>query len=537
MKLNFCFLIPLLISCSEKSANPQNASPTLRTNGTAVVDAAGKEVILTGVAFGNEVWSNPLPYTHHNEEDFMRVKEMGMNTIRFYMNYNTFEDDASTYHYKNSGWQWLDLNISWAKKYGIYLILNIHIPQGGYQSNGAGDPLWAINENQNRLTALWKEIAKRYADEATIACYDLLNEPQPTQTKDQLRSLMQQITDAIRSVDKNHIISVERANAVGKKLNNDADLNFYKINDANVMYTFHIYSPIEYTHQFAGWVKGSGDGGKYPDENRFVVIGGTTWYTATFNNPLAMAGTMDWTFYQGQKYKVADLKISLAKLALVGEKVNGKVYFDDLLVKEFDASGTFVRDVMSVQPSAADNLYFWSQNNSGQGSLDTSMGRTDQSCYSISATTADAVISLGSTQFIPKQGYFYEASGWMKGNGLSATSRAQVRLDFETTTSPVLPRTKQAMEAEINQYLTWGKKNNVPLYLGEYGVISYCFENNKGGATWVGDMLDIIKSNKIHSTYHAYHEDSFGIYPGYGTPVVPSAGRSELINLFKLKLK
>ncbi|MFM9837445.1 MAG: glycoside hydrolase family 5 protein [Cyclobacteriaceae bacterium] len=537
MKLNLCLILLLLVNCSEKSTDPLKASsPTLRTNGTTIVDSSGNEVVLTGVSFGNEVWSNPLPYTHHTEEDFVRVKEMGMNAIRFYMNYKTFEDDVSPYQYKNSGWEWLDLNIARAKKHGIYLILNIHVPQGGYQSNGDGDRLWLITENQNRLKALWKEIANRYANEPIIAGYDLLNEPHPTQAKDQLSTLMQQITDAIRTVDKNHIISVERANAVNNKYDNDADLNFYKINDTNIIYTFHIYSPIEYTHQFASWL-GWGDGGKYPDESKLVITGAINWYSATFNNPVAVTGTTDWIFYEGEKYKITDSKISLGKLALVGEKINDKIYFDDLILKEFDANGAFVRDVVTWQPSTEDTFYFWSQNNSGQAGIENSIGRTDLFSYSISSTTSDANISLDRTRFVPKQGYYYQASGWMKGVGLSSGARAQVRLDFETTSDPVLARNKQALEKEINQYVAWGKKNNVPIYLGEYGVISNCFENNKGGITWVGDMLEILKANKIHSTYHAYHEDNFGIYPGYGTLPDPSTARLELINLFKQKLK
>ena len=83
----------------------------------------GPEMHLRGICFGNWVWADdPLPVTHHNEQDYKRVKEMGMNAIRFYMNYLTFEDDANPYQYKESGWKWIDQNIAWAKKYGVYLI-------------------------------------------------------------------------------------------------------------------------------------------------------------------------------------------------------------------------------------------------------------------------------------------------------------------------------------------------------------------------------------------------------------------------------
>jgi len=56
-------------------------------------------------------------------------------------NYVTFEDDAAPNVYKQAGWDWLDLNVQWAKAHGIHLIFNMHVPQGGFQSNGAGGRL------------------------------------------------------------------------------------------------------------------------------------------------------------------------------------------------------------------------------------------------------------------------------------------------------------------------------------------------------------------------------------------------------------
>jgi hypothetical protein len=133
---------------------------------------------LRGVAFGNEVWTHDTIRTlDHGEIDFQRVKDMEMNTIRFYINYRHFEDDATPYAYYQTGWDWLDRNVSRVGKYGPFIILNIHIPQGGFQSDGDGAALWDVPENRNRLTALWTEIARRYAKEPAVGGYDPLNEP------------------------------------------------------------------------------------------------------------------------------------------------------------------------------------------------------------------------------------------------------------------------------------------------------------------------------------------------------------------------
>ena len=42
------------------------------------------------MAFNNFVWEMLNPQ-HHTEVDYQRVKAMGMNVVRFYMNYSYFE--------------------------------------------------------------------------------------------------------------------------------------------------------------------------------------------------------------------------------------------------------------------------------------------------------------------------------------------------------------------------------------------------------------------------------------------------------------
>ena len=163
-----------------------------------------------GVGFGNSIWNDPFDDPiDHDERDYKRVADMGMNAIRFYMTYRTFEDDTSPYVYKTSGFAWLDQEVGWARKHGVYLILNIVIPQGGFHSDCKGDDLWNVQGNQTRLVALWRAIAERYTNEPVIAGYGLLNEPAPTQSIARWEVLSERIVKAIREVDKQHMLVVE----------------------------------------------------------------------------------------------------------------------------------------------------------------------------------------------------------------------------------------------------------------------------------------------------------------------------------------
>ncbi|MFQ3577177.1 MAG: hypothetical protein SNJ77_12150 [Cytophagales bacterium] len=74
----------------------------------------GNQIMLRGMSFGNLVWVDNYadsPHLHHSEIDFKRVSDLGINAIRFYLNYKTFENDNSPYQYKQSGWDWIDNNI------------------------------------------------------------------------------------------------------------------------------------------------------------------------------------------------------------------------------------------------------------------------------------------------------------------------------------------------------------------------------------------------------------------------------------------
>lgn len=533
----------VFISCKKEKIEQtptQNIPPVntslFRVSGKDIIDSTGKKVWLKGVAFGNEIWSGVVPTMHHNELDFVRVKAMNMNVIRFYLAYDFFETDANPYNYKQTAWTWLDQNVAWAKKYGIGLILNMHKPQGGYQSQGAGDAFWTNSQNQKRLEELWKAIAIRYANEPTIVGYGLVNEPIPTSSVAQWSQIAQSLVDKIRQVD-NHIIFIEKAISTKNSGSIDTNLNFPVVNDKNIVYEFHNYDPLTYTHQLFDWA-GLGEGGMYPDENS-VSYTNSSWYTGIFTNPKATSGTSDWTFYEGVKFKITDAKMKIGLPALVGANVGstGKIYFDDFTIKEYDETGTFVKNVQTSGLETLANWGFWSSNNVGKSTLSVGGGRNGSNCIVLEGATADCNVSNYNTVFVPKQGYSYQISGWMKGENVPTTSNGVMRIDFLTTDQPVLGRNKTFLENSYKSYISWASNKNVPLYLGEIGAGFHCFKNNKGGIDFVSDMIEIVRTNGISFSYHAYHESSFGIYYDNGGLPSPTNANTELINLLTQKLK
>lgn len=229
--LIFIFFLTGCVNSPKPANEIQSPGNFFYTSGTNICTPEREPFIIKGIAFGNRVWDNPTvpPKEHHTADSYKKMKALGFNTVRFYINYSLFESDDAPYKYHETGFEWLKQNIQWAKENGIYLIVNMHYPQGGYQSNGGGLELFEKKSNQKRLAALWNAIAKEFAEESTILGWGIVNEPVPLydgkSAVSSLKSwekLANDLVKAIRKADKNHIIFVEKANGI-----KDSEGNWY----------------------------------------------------------------------------------------------------------------------------------------------------------------------------------------------------------------------------------------------------------------------------------------------------------------------
>jgi endoglucanase len=497
----------------------------------------GSELLLRGMAFGNLVWVDSYadtPEKHHSEADYQRVQDLGMNAIRFYMNYKTFEDDAKPYQYKQSGWDWIDRNIKWAKAHNIYLILNMHVPQGGFQSRCEGSALWADTSNQGRLIALWKAIASRYQNEPQIAGFDLLNEPTPSGSIGNWTNLAQRIINDIRSVDKNHMIITERALALGCDYGyTDENNNYPQINESNLMYTVHMYDPFEFTHQNLDFVN-TGDGGSYPDNSKISVPGDAKYATGDYNNPSVPAGNSDWTHFEGSPFIMDTDTLLCGRVVFLSNKIaGGKVYFDDFELKELDENNNVTRIIHSVNLTSAIQWY-WSSDNTGTNSSSES-GHGDNFAVTITGNKANATIILPDFAFSVEKGKKYVVSGWMKGENVPSGASASISTEFYFSPAGKKLKTRNYdyLAENIAGYSAYIEQQGFPVYFGEFGAGRPCFENNKGGGRWVADCLRIFDSLGYHFTYHSYKEGSFGLYNGWDEPVDPASVNTELQDVFR----
>jgi endoglucanase len=458
-----------------------------------------------------------------------------MNVIRFYMNYKTFESDANPFQYKQSGWDWIDSNIVWARKHNIYLILNMHAPQGGFQSQCNGDALWTNPDNQTRLSTLWKAIAERYKNEAQIAGFDLVNEPTPSGTVDNWTNLAQRIIDSIRTVDQNHLIITEKAIALDCNYDYaDENNNYPQITEENLMYTVHLYDPYEFTHQLFDWAN-PGDGGKYPDPNRLTQPSDVQYATGNYSNPSIASGTNDWKYFEGKPLKVETDTLALGKIVFISSGINtGKVYFDDIELKELDAQGNLVRILYKDKITHGGNMWYWSENNTGAFTK-ANTGHGDNFSVMVSGNTGNATVACNDFSFLPKKGNQYVVSGWMKGENIPVGATASITTEYLYSPSgeKATSRDYETLKNKIIHHANYIVNKGFPVYFGEFGAGRPCFENNKGGERWVADAMNIFDSLGYHFTYHSYKESSFGYYDGWTGPVDTTTVNLKLKKVFE----
>lgn len=200
---------------------------------------------LIGPSATREFWQKYLnAYT--TEEDIQFLKKIGSNSLRLPFHYKLFTSEE--YMGSNDperGFVLFDRIVKWCKKHELYVILDMHCAPGGQTGDNIDDswgfPFLFQNAADQQLTIdIWARIAKRYKNEPIIIGYDLLNEPiahyfNSSNLNPYLEPLYKRIVEAIRKVDKNHIVFLG-----GAQWNSNFKI-FGEPFDSKAIYTFHKY--------------------------------------------------------------------------------------------------------------------------------------------------------------------------------------------------------------------------------------------------------------------------------------------------------
>lgn len=180
--------------------------------------------------------------------DIAQIASWGMDHVRLPIDYMVLEDDDKPFTYKEEGFLYVDSCIQWCKEYNLNIILDLHRAPGYAFHSLNENRLFEDEHLQQRYIKLWQEFARRYKGHGSNLVFELLNEiVEPN--SDRWNKLSKRAIEGIREIDKERVIIIG-----GNHYNSVNTLHeLDRIEDKNLVYTFHFYEPHILTHQKASW--------------------------------------------------------------------------------------------------------------------------------------------------------------------------------------------------------------------------------------------------------------------------------------------
>ena len=188
--------------------------------------------------------------TYIQESDFKRIKEWGCDHVRLPIDYPIFYN-PETGECIEEGLKYADFAISCAKKYGLNVVLDLHHTPGyafWNKYDKQKNSLFTSEDQQRVFLNIWEMFTNRYKDEGDNLIFELLNEL-VLEESGPWNELWPKAVELI------HSISPKRKIIVGSNRWNSVDelKNLTFVDDDRIIYNFHCYAPIIYTHQRAAW--------------------------------------------------------------------------------------------------------------------------------------------------------------------------------------------------------------------------------------------------------------------------------------------
>ncbi|MCR5054455.1 MAG: glycoside hydrolase family 5 protein [Lachnospiraceae bacterium] len=198
-----------------------------------------------------------------SETDIKKIKEYGFDHVRLPIDYMVFETEEG--ERKEEGFKRVHDIIGWCKNNDMPIILDLHKAYG-YDFNDADNDsknnLFSDAGAQDRFLKLWERIAKEYSKYDFVA-FELLNEVVEDKNASAWNSLISRAVEVIRNITKDTPIIYG-----GIKYNSADTIELLDPpHDENIIFTFHFYEPLVFTHQWAYWMPQMKEIGavNYPD--------------------------------------------------------------------------------------------------------------------------------------------------------------------------------------------------------------------------------------------------------------------------------
>lgn len=190
---------------------------------------------------------------HYNtfitKEDLAVIASWGCDHVRLPVDYNVIQTEDG--QFIESGFKHIDDCVSWCKDNNLKMVFDLHKAKGYVFDDEEYVGFFNDKALQDQFVNLWLEIIKRYGQYCDMIAFELLNEVTEARFAEPWNDIYERTIREIRTINKEATIIVGG-------IYNSSIYGLTKMRkpiDSNVVYTFHCYSPMIFTHQSASWVK------------------------------------------------------------------------------------------------------------------------------------------------------------------------------------------------------------------------------------------------------------------------------------------
>ena len=174
------------------------------------------------------------------EEHLDLIKQAGFDTVRLPVRWSVHADTIAPYTIDPKLLARVDEVVGWAEAAGLQVIVNVHHYDALNEAPDTHEP---------RLDAIWDQLSSHYAGASDAVIFETLNEPHTNMTTPRTDAMNQRVLARLRAEHPDRWVILGTAFWGNLSALEESQ----PVYDPRVMLTYHDYSPMEFTHQGAGW--------------------------------------------------------------------------------------------------------------------------------------------------------------------------------------------------------------------------------------------------------------------------------------------
>ncbi len=272
-----------------------------------------------GVNLGGWLSQSSYEKTHLDtfitENDIELIRSWGGDHVRLPFDFNIMLDENG--ELKPDAFFHTDRAVEWCEKRGMNIVLDLHKTMGYSFDKGENETGFFENERyQDIFLNLWSNIARHYRSHADTVAFELLNEITDRKYAEPWnRTAARAVKEIRKYAPDNYIV-------IGGIYNNSIyGLTLLdKPADSRIVYSFHYYDPLVFTHQKAYWID------KMPSDFEITYPGSAEQYYESSSRIIDPETAMSFKNYGKKLVDINFMEWELRSAAEISKRLDVPLY-------------------------------------------------------------------------------------------------------------------------------------------------------------------------------------------------------------------